>query len=414
MKFFNDLLLRNSFHAFRYPDFRRFIFSKFMITIAQQIQFVVLSWQVYEITKDPLSLGIIGLAEAVPAVSFSLVGGYVADKRNRKKILLAVMVSLVLCTAWLLYISLKAETLTSALPFYLVMFIIGCGRGFYSPAQFSLMTQLIPREAYANSSAWNSTFWHIAVVVGSSAGGLMLAWLGKPVTYSLVLAFTLISLVQMIRIHAPKYERIAHSEPALESIRTGLRFVFQNKVILGALSLDLVAVLFGGATAMLPVFASDILHVGEKGFGILRAAPFAGAVIMALYMTKNPPLVNAGKKLLICVSSFALCMIAFALSKDFYLSLFILALSGAFDNVSVVIRSTIIQLYTPENMRGRVSSVSTMFISSSNEIGAFESGFAAKLMGLIPSVIFGGSVALVTTAFAGWKLPSLRKLQLKH
>jgi len=417
MKFFNELLLRNSFHSFRYLDFRRFIFSKFMITVAQQVQFVVLSWQVYEITKDPLSLGLIGLAEAVPAVGLSLVGGLIADKRSRKKILLAVMASLVLCTAFLLYISMKYQApgaLTTALPFYLVMFIVGCGRGFYSPAQFSLMTQLIPREAYANSSAWNSTFWHIAVVVGSSAGGLMLAYLGKPVTYAIVLGCILISLFQLIRIHAPKFDPIAHTEPALESIRTGLRFVFQNKVILGALTLDLVAVLFGGATAMLPVFASDILQVGEKGFGILRAAPFAGAVIMALYMTKHPPLFNAGKKLIICVSGFAICMIAFALSKNFYLSAFILALSGAFDNVSVVIRSTIIQLFTPESMRGRVSSVSTMFISSSNEIGAFESGFAAKLLGLIPSVIFGGGVALASTALAAWKLPSLRNLQLKQ
>jgi MFS family permease len=200
----------------------------------------------------------------------------------------------------------------------------------------------------------------------------------------------------------------------MESIQTGLKFVFQNKVIMGAMTLDLVAVLFGGATAMLPVFASEILHVGEKGFGFLRAAPFAGAVLMALYMTKHPPLVNAGKKLLFCVAGFAVCMILFALSTSFYASVFILALSGAFDNVSVVLRSTIIQLYTPDNMRGRVSSVSTMFISSSNEIGAFESGFAAKILGLVPSVIFGGSVALASVVAAAWKIPSLRKLQLKH
>ena len=416
MGVFNAWLQRDSFFAFRYVDFRRFLFSKFMVTIAQQVQFVVLSWQVYEITKDYLSLGLLGLAEAVPAVCCSLYGGYTADRRNRKTILVLVTLSLILCTSFLLFLSWKyqgANVLTTALPFYAVMFVIGVGRGFYSPAQFSLMTQLIPREAYANSSAWNSTFWHIAVVVGSSAGGLLLAWLGKPLAYSVVLALILGSLIQLLRIKAPRFDPIAGAESMLLSIRTGLKFVFTNKVILGAMTLDLVAVLFGGATAMLPVFAADILHVGETGYGILRAAPFAGAVVMALYMTKHPPLGHAGRKLLICVSGFALCMIAFALSKNFYLSVSILALSGAFDNVSVVIRSTIIQLFTPDTMRGRVSSVSTMFISSSNEIGAFESGFAAKLLGLIPSVILGGCVALASVGLAGWKLPSLRKLDLR-
>lgn len=196
------------------------------------------------------------------------------------------------------------------------------------------------------------------------------------------------------------------------SIRSGLRFVFGNQMIFGAMVLDLVAVLFGGATAMLPVFASEVLGVGEKGFGFLRAAPFAGSVIMALYMTKHPSLRNAGKKLLWCVAGFSACMIAFALSKSFYLSLAILALSGAFDNVSVVIRATIVQLFTPNDMRGRVSSVSTMFISSSNELGAFESGFAAKLLGLVPSVVIGGSVAMGSVLAAGVWLPKLRKLQL--
>jgi MFS family permease len=276
------------------------------------------------------------------------------------------------------------------------------------------MTQLIPRENYANSSAWNSTFWHIAVVIGSAAGGLMLGFLGKPATYSFVLALVIVSLIQIIRIKPKPYERTKKDEAIDESIKAGLRFVYRNKIILGALSLDLIAVLFGGATAMLPAFASEVLHVGEMGFGFLRAAPFAGAVLMSLYLTNHPVNKNAGKKLLLSVASFSLCMIAFALSKNFYLSLFILALSGVFDNVSVVIRSTIIQLKTPDDMRGRVSSVSTMFISSSNEIGAFESGFAAKLLGLIPSVLFGGGVALLSVMGAGYFIPALRKFDLRH
>ena len=417
MNLLSTITSRQSFAAFRYIDFRRFIFSKFMITLAQQMQFIVLSWQVYEITGDPLSLGLIGLAEAIPAVSFALYGGHVADRMDRRKILLAIHSLVIVYSSFLLFVSLRytgSNALTTALPFYLVMALIGIGRGFYGPAQFSLMTQLIPREVYANSSAWNSTFWHIAVVIGSSAGGLVLGFFGKPVSYLIVIIFELFALLQVFRIAPKEFEKVSEHEKVWTSIKTGLRFVYNNKIILGAMSLDLIAVLFGGATAMLPVFAKEVLMVGEKGFGFLRAAPFAGAVIMALVLTRFPPVINAGKKLLWCVAGFSLCMIAFALSKNFYLSLFILAVSGVFDNVSVVIRATILQLKTPENMRGRVSSVSTMFISSSNEIGAFESGAAAKLLGLIPSVIFGGGLALLSVLGAAAWIPSLRKLHLKH
>jgi MFS family permease len=250
------------------------------------------------------------------------------------------------------------------------------------------------------------------VVLGSALGGLFLGWFGKQATYIIVSVLVGLALVQIARIPSQPIQSVSRGEGVLESIQQGLRFVFRRQEILGAMSLDLIAVLFGGATAMLPVFAKEVLEVGETGFGLLRAAPFAGSVIMALYMTKYPPLKNAGKKLLICVAGFSLCMIAFALSRNFYLSLFILALSGAFDNVSVVIRSTIMQFLTPDDMRGRVSSVSTMFISSSNEIGAFESGFAAKLLGLIPSVIVGGTIALASVGAAAAGLPRLRNLQL--
>jgi predicted MFS family arabinose efflux permease len=252
----------------------------------------------------------------------------------------------------------------------------------------------------------------VGVVLGSALGGLFLSWFGKQATYLIVAGLVAAALFQISRIPAQKVQDVSRSEGVWQSIRQGLRFVFDRQEILGALSLDLIAVLFGGATAMLPAFAKDVLHVDETGFGLLRAAPFAGSVLMALYMTRYPPLRNAGRKLLICVSGFAGCMIAFALSSDFYLSMAILALSGAFDNVSVVIRSTIIQYMTPEDMRGRVSAVSTMFISSSNEIGAFESGFAARLLGLVPSVLVGGGIALSATFAAALGLPKLRKLQL--
>jgi len=405
-----------SFLAFRQIDFRRFIFSKFLLTLALQIQFVVLSWQVYEITHDPLSLGLLGLAEAIPAVGLALYGGYVSDRNDRRTILVRVIVlqllvsAALLCTSW--YYT-HDHALTKATPFYIIMFLVGTLRSFYSPAQFPLMTQVVPREAYANSSAWNSTFWHIGVVAGSAGGGIMLSMIGKNASYVVVLFLILLSIIQLWRMPKQPVQGTIKTETMGESIREGLRFVFKNQPVFGALTLDLIAVLFGGAIAMLPVFASDVLKVGETGFGLLRAAPFAGSVLMALYMTKHPPLKNAGRKLLWCVAAFSICMIAFALSKNFYLSMFILALSGAFDNVSVVVRSTILQFLCPDEMRGRVSSVSTMFISSSNELGAFESGFAAKLMGLIPSVIFGGVVAVASVGAAAKYMPELRKLDLK-
>ncbi len=407
---------REAFQAFEHMDFRRFIFSKFLFSLALQIQFVVLSWHVYEITKDPLSLGLIGLAEAIPAVGLALYGGHVADRNDRRKIMAIVQFLMLICSLSLLAISFQYDSISleqqSAIPFYIVMFFIGIIRAFYSPAQLPLMTQLIPRSAYANSSAWSSTVWHIAVVLGSSGGGLMLGFLGKTFTYAAVAVLVLAALIQMLRITPQPVQPNVLNEGVHKSIREGIRFVFNNQAILGALLLDLIAVLFGGAMAMLPIFASEILEVGEKGYGFLRAAPFAGSVVMALYMTRHPPVHNSGRKLMICVAGFSICMIVFALSKNFIFSLFILALSGGFDNVSVVIRSTIIQLLTPDEMRGRVSAVSTMFISSSNEIGAFESGFAARLMGLVPSVIFGGGVALAAVIGSAMWMPGLRKLSL--
>ena len=388
-----------------------------MFTLALQIQFVVLSWQVYEITHDPLSLGLLGLAEAIPAVGLALYGGYISDRSDRRTILVRVISLQFLVSVALLGVSYyytHDHALTRATPFYIIMFFVGILRSFYSPAQFPLMTQVVPREAYANSSAWNSTFWHIGVVAGSAGGGLMLSLIGKNYSYGVVLALIFISVIQIWRIPRQPIQGSIKTETMHESIREGIRFVFKNQPVFGALTLDLVAVLFGGAIAMLPVFASDVLHVGESGFGLLRAAPFAGSVVMALYMTRHPPVKNAGRKLLFCVAAFSLSMIAFALSTNFYLSLLILAVSGAFDNVSVVVRSTILQYLCPDEMRGRVSSVSTMFISSSNELGAFESGFAARVMGLIPSVIFGGAVALAAVGASAKWLPELRKLDLKN
>lgn len=296
--------------------------------------------------------------------------------------------------------------------FYLVIFTIGIARGFYGPAQFALLTQLIQRKHYSNSSAWNSTLWQIAAVSGPVIGGYVIAHFGYAVAY-IVIATLLLSGFTMFSLigHYP-ITLVENKEGMWHNLTLGWRFVLGQKIILGAILLDMLAVLFGGATALLPMFAGQVLHVGPVGLGYLRAAPGIGAIIMALYLTYRPPTKNAGIKLLISVGAFSVTMIVFALSQNFFLSIALLAISGAFDSVSVVIRQTILQFYTPDNMRGRVSAVSTMFIGSSNEIGAFESGTAAKLLGLVPSVIFGGITSLVSVLAIGSSFKSLRTLDL--
>lgn len=297
-------------------------------------------------------------------------------------------------------------------PIYIVIAITGFARAALYPAQTALMAQIVPRELYANSSTWNSTVWHIAAVTGPALGGLIYGFFGITNAYLTVVFFVFSGLLLFLGIKSKPIPTKDKKENLMQSLTVGIKFVFKNQIILGALSLDMFAVLFGGAVAMLPVFAAEVLHVGPQGLGFLRAAPAAGAVIMSMILAYYPPVINAGKKLLFCVSAFGLCIIFFAISKNFYLSLALLALSGMFDNVSVIIRHTIIQLYTPDNMRGRVAAVNSIFIGSSNEIGSFESGLAARILGLIPSVIFGGSMTLLIAGVTAKIAPVLRKMDL--
>lgn len=406
---------KNPYEVLKITEYRHFLIARLLITIAIQIQAVVVGWQMYEITHDALSLGLIGLAEAIPAIGVALFAGYVADIMNRKHIVIITYSVLFLCSASLLILTTDLTTLLETqggLPIYIIIFISGIARGFMNPAVFGLFAQVIPERLYASGAAWNSTVWETASVFGPAVGGLLYGFLGITLTYS-VDALLVLSATCFILLIASKPVSAPDTHTSLKTnLTSGVKFVFNNQIILSAISLDLFAVLFGGAVALLPIFASDILKVGPEGLGILRAAPSIGAVSTALFLAHYPPAKKAGRNLLISVAGFGVCMILFALSKNFIFSIIVLAVSGAFDSVSVVIRSTIMQLFTPQNMKGRVSAVNNIFVGSSNEIGAFESGVAARLLGVIPSVIFGGGMTLLVTAFTTWKSKAIRELDL--
>ncbi len=407
---------RDPIASLRLPDFRFFITARLFMTLATQMQGLIVSWQIYQYTKDPLWLGMIGLTEAIPFISSSLFAGHIADIIERKKIITWATIMLMLCTGLLCGFTLNNGFVLHAYgvwPIYGIVFLSGIARAFIAPSYFAFLSQIVPRSEYPNASTWSSTTWQIGAVGGLSIGGLIYAWVGFTYSYAIDFGLLLIALCSISFIPARPLPPKLEKERLFESLAKGVFFVFRNEEILGALSLDLFAVLFGGAVAMLPIFADKILKVGPEGLGLLRAAPAVGAVVMAAVMVYRPPLKNAGRNLLICVACFGICMILFALSTNFLLSMFILALSGAFDSVSVVIRGTILQLMTPDEMRGRVSAVNNIFIGSSNEIGEFESGVTAKLMRLIPSVIFGGSMTILVVAYTSFKAKKLRRLQLE-
>ena len=407
----------NPYAAIQVRDFRLFILSKLFITLAVMIQAVVVGWQVYEITKDPLSLGLIGLAEAVPAIVVSLYAGHLADVVERKKIITLCVTILVLCSTALLFFTLNPGAFIlshGAMPIYSVIFVSGLARGFLSPATFSFMPQLITRELYQNAITWNSTVWEGAAVGGPMIGGLIYGFFGITAAYCADVALTMAALVCYFLIPNRALPPVSEEQGIWEKIKAGVNFVFTNQIILGAITLDLFAVLFGGAVALLPIFAGEILHVGKIGLGFLRSAPSIGAVLMAIYITHYPIKKNMGKILLWCVAGFGFCMIGFGLSTSFWLSMTLLILSGVFDCVSVIARGTMIHTLTPENMKGRVSAVNSIFVGSSNEIGAFESGVAAKLIGTVRSVVFGGAMTLAVVSVTAWKAVKLRRLSSLH
>jgi MFS family permease len=384
-----------------------------LLTLGMQMQGVVVGWQVYERTRDPLALGLVGLSEALPFLATALFGGHVADRLNRRWLCLGASLGLTLCAGFLFLFTWHfnagpwAQAVT---PIYGIIFLTGLVRAFYRPAHVALATDLLPRELYANGSTWRVSVFHSSMVLGPALGGVLYAWSGAAAAHLAVTGLMLLGSAGLLGVHYVAPPVAPRAASILASLREGIRFVFAQRLLLGAISLDLFAVLFGGAVAVLPVFAKEVLSVGPQGLGALRAAPALGSVLMGLTLAHLPPLRQAGRTLLFCVGAFGLLMIAFALSRTFVLSCLLLAASGAVDNVSVVLRATLLQTVTPGNMLGRVSSVNQLFIGSSNEIGAFESGFAARFLGLIPSVVFGGCMTLLVVATTAWKVPELRKM----
>jgi len=400
------------YSSLRNRSFLRILVSYGLITVAREGQMVIVGWQVYEATHDPLSLGMIGLAEALPFIAVALLAGHMADRASRKGIAITGTIGLLLSAVALLIFTLRPETLAHGRvwPIYAVIFLSGIARSFTRPALTALSADVVPRENYANAVAWRTSTWHFAAILGPALGGLLYGFSGAAAGYATVCVLMAISVLGLMLVavqsRVPEREEMTIGE----SLRVGLKFVWSQAVVLAAMSLDLFSVLFGGAVALLPIFAK-MLGVGPQGLGVLRAAPAVGAVLMGIFIAHLPPMRRAGRTLIISVAVFGLTIIAFALSRNFFLSVLILTLSGMADNVSVVIRGTLIQTMTPPNLLGRVSAVNQIFIGSSNEIGAFESGVAARLMGTVPSVIFGGLMTLLVVAITAWRAPQLRRLR---
>jgi MFS family permease len=415
----SEAIKTDPYIAMRFPEFRSYIAMRFLFTFAYQVQAVVIGWHIYQLTKDPLSLGLIGLVEAIPSIMVTLYGGYIADKSDKKKLLIWIIGSMLCCSAVLTVVttdhvlSLIGQTPVIII-IYVMIFFIGITRGFYSPTAFALMAQIIPKEHYANSSTWNSGSWQTASIMGPAVGGLLYAFSGITACFVVIVTFLALALGCIIFFvkNYPAY--FVPKENIFKSLSEGIQFVFKSRMILGALSLDMFSVFFGGAVALMPIFAHDILKVGAEGLGFMRAAPALGAVITMFILAKYPPMNKPWRNLLLAVAGFGISIICFGLSRNFYLTLLCLFFEGAFDSVSVIIRSTILQILTPEEMRGRVSAVNGIFINSSNEIGAFESGATARLMGTIPSVIFGGSMTIMIVIFTYFKTKRLVPLSLKQ
>lgn len=394
--------------ALRYPEFRNLITGTFCLTMAILIQEVVLGYEVYRITRDPLSLGLIGLAEAVPFISLALFGGHLADRYEKRRLMQLSLCAIVAGTAVLVWATLPATRAQIGQPLLLLVIYgaiaaLGFARGIYSPAGASLKAFLVPRELYGNSSTWSSSFWQAGAILGPACAGFLYAGIGLTATLLVVIVLLLINFGLLSTIaRRPVVAQPVAEENLWQSLRSGLDYVFSQRIILYAISLDMFSVLFGGVLAILPIFADDILAVGAQGLGILRSAPAIGAMLTIIACAYYPPMRNAWRNLLLAVLGFGIATLVFAVSKLFWLSAFALLLTGAFDSISVVIRTTILQVVPPDHLRGRVQSVNGIFVSSSNELGAFESGVAAKLLGVVPSVIFGGVATLLIVA-AVWR-----------
>ncbi|MBK9792254.1 MAG: MFS transporter [Sphingobacteriales bacterium] len=410
---------RDPYQALRYKEFRAYVLARFLITIAVTMQAVIIGYEVYELTNSKLLLGLIGLTEAIPAIGIAMYGGYVADK-SEKRNMLAAFVALYTVMCVLLLVFTHTSFISSVgkdnvvLLIFFIIFFTGIARSFSGPASFGLAAQIVPREVYQSSITWASAAWQSGAVLGPAVGGILLGKLGITYTFAIIVVFLSVAVISILQIEKKPIQFVPKGETVYQSAIQGLKFVFENKVILSCISLDLFAVLFGGAVALLPVYAKDILHVGAEGLGWLRASQAVGAIIMLLILAYYPIRKHAGLILLAAVFGFGVFIILFGISTIFWFSMFCLIMSGALDGISVSVRHTIIQMSTPDNMRGRVSAVNSMFIGSSNEIGEFESGATAAAMGTIPAVIFGGCMTCLVVIVTYFISPSIRKMELKE
>jgi MFS family permease len=404
--------------VFYIKDFRNFILGRFFLTLAIQMQMTTIGLQAYyEFDKEIMVLGFISLSEVIPFVITSFFSGHVADVYDRRKIIL-VSTFLLLLGSFSLFIFCipSLNILSTYYPLLFIVMLFGIIRSFLAAAMSPLMSQLVDRTYYTKAATWNSTFWHI----GAIAGPVLAGWLytdngtfNAKTTYLINCVLFLIGFFAFVRINKKTQEK-NREESIIESLKAGLKFVFKTKLLLSALSLDLFAVLFGGAVAILQVFNDQVLHASPSDFGLLRTAPAIGAVVSAFIMAFYPPEKKAGKWLLIGVLAFGLFTIFFAFCTNYWLAFLMLFLTGAFDNISVVVRHSILQLMTPENMRGRVSAVNSIFIGSSNEIGGFESAMAGKLIGLVPSIVFGGSMTIIVVGIINKLNPKLKDLDIQE
>lgn len=390
--------------------------GRFTFIAALRMMGTLVAWWVYELTGDPFAIGLVGLSEVIPALSMALYAGHVIDKSEKRKLVLTGVFFYAVAATILLFVSTSYigshfSNHTIALFIYAIIFCTGIIRAFTGPNFSAMLASIVPRQYLQNATTWTQGSWLSASVTGHAAGGFLIWKLGITGTLIIVCSLLVIAFFLFIQLKPKPPMAQSGEKKTWESVKEGLRFVFKTKEILAAFSLDMFAVLFGGAVAMVPVYAKDILKIGPQGFGWLNAAIDMGSIFIIILLTFFPMKKKQGKKLMVAVAGFGICIILFALSTWFVLSFAALMIAGMLDGISVVVRGTVMQLKTPDHMRGRVSSVGSMFINSSNELGQFESGVAAKLMGVVPSVVFGGCMTLVVVIITWFKAPTLRKFE---
>lgn len=406
----------NPFGAIQIPEFRYLITGRFLFILSLRMMSTLTGWWIYKLTSAPFAIGLIGLSEVIPALSLALYAGHYIDMSEKRKLLLTGVFAYACAATILLFLSsgfIKSHLTNGAIAIfiYAVIFCTGIIRAFAGPTFNVILSQIVPRHVLPNATTWNQGAWLTASVTGHALGGFCIALIGIHGALAFICVGILIGFFVLTRLK-PKPPIVTNSEKKTwESVKEGLRFVFKTKDLLGAISLDMFAVFFGGAVAMVPVYASDVLKIGPEGFGLLNGASDVGAICSVLLLTIFPMKKGQGRRLIIAVAGFGICIIVFAFSKWYLLSFIALMFSGILDGISVVIRGTIMQLKTPDEMKGRVMSVNSMFVNSSNELGQFESGLTAKLMGVAPSVVFGGCMTLLVAVVTWFKAPQLRKLE---